>query len=97
MGTPLQVHRDVVHSRSGTVVGRIADKMVFDQSGRYVGTIVDDRLVYRSTDSANVGTFSAPNIAGLASADTCAEHGAGSDHVAELQMHFRRHTLGNPQ
>lgn len=57
-GRPLQVRGDDVHSRSGTYVGRIRSGRVFDPSGRYVGTIVGDRLVYRSTESARLGPIS---------------------------------------
>ena len=49
---PLQVSRDNVHSRSGKIVGRIRGEKVFGTDGRYVGTIVGNRLVYRSTQGA---------------------------------------------
>ena len=68
-GRPLQVSGDKVYSRSGSVVGRIKGKKVFDTHGHYVGTIVSDRLVYRSTDSTEIGSpFSAANHAGTARA-----------------------------
>lgn len=44
-GRPLQVSGDRVYSRSGTVVGRIRSEKVYGTDGRYVGTIVNDRLV----------------------------------------------------
>jgi hypothetical protein len=56
-GRPLQVSRDTVYSQSGQVVGRIKGKRVFGTDGRYVGTIVGDRLVYRSTFSAAIGSL----------------------------------------
>lgn len=49
-GKPLQVTGITVYSRSGKVVGCINGSKVFGINGRYVGTIVGDRLVYRSTD-----------------------------------------------
>ncbi len=69
-GRPLQVSGDRVFSRSGKIVGRIKGKKVFGTNGRYVGTIARDRLVYRSTDSASLGSpFSAANRAGSARAN----------------------------
>jgi hypothetical protein len=69
-GRPLQVSGDIVYSRSGKVVGKINNNKVYGTDGHYVGTIVGDRLVYRSTDSASVGsTFSASNRAGTARAN----------------------------
>ncbi len=69
-GRPLQVSGETVYSRSGTVIGRIRGNKVYGTDGRYVGTITGDRLVYRSTDSAGVGSsFSAANRAGSATAN----------------------------
>lgn len=69
-GKPLQVSGNTVYSCSGKVVGRIKGKKVYGTDGRYVGTIVNDRLVYRSTDSAGVGSsFSPANRAGTAKAN----------------------------
>ena len=69
-GRPLQVSGDKVYSRSGTVVGRIKQDRVFGTDGRYVGTIVGERLVYRSTHSAQASSFfSAANRAGSARAN----------------------------
>ena len=69
-GKPLQVSGNTVFSRSGIVVGRIKGEKVFGTDGRYVGTIVHDRLVYRSTQSAGVSSpFSAANRAGTARAN----------------------------
>lgn len=66
-GRPLQISGETVYSRSGTVIGRIRGEKVYAPDGRYVGTIAGDRLVYRSTDSASVGSsFSATNRAGSA-------------------------------
>ena len=69
-GKPLQVSGDLVYSKSGKIVGKIRAEKVFGTDGRYVGTIVDDRLVYRSTHSSSIGsTFSAPNHSGTAKAN----------------------------
>lgn len=69
-GRPLQVNADKVYSRSGNVVGRIKGKKVYGTDGQYVGTIVRDRLVYRSTDSATINSpFAAANRVGTAKAD----------------------------
>lgn len=68
-GRPLQVSGNIVYSKSGKVVGRIQGEKVFGTNGRYVGTIVNDRLVYRSTQSATISSsFTAANIAGTARA-----------------------------
>lgn len=69
-GRPLQVSGDTVYSRSGKVVGRIRGTKVFGPNGRYVGSIVGDRLVYRSTDSASISSpFAAADRAGSAKAN----------------------------
>lgn len=68
-GRPLQVSGETVYSRSGKVVGRISGDRVYGPSGRYVGTIDGGRLVYRSTESAMVGSsFSASSVVGSAQA-----------------------------
>jgi len=68
-GRPLQVSGETVYSRSGKVVGRIKGEKVYGTDGRYVGTIASGRLVYRSTDSAGIGSpFSAANRARSAQA-----------------------------
>jgi hypothetical protein len=69
-GRPLQVSGETVYSRSGQPVGRIKGSKVFGTDGRYVGTIVGERLVYRSTDSASIGSpFAAAHRAGSARAN----------------------------
>ncbi len=66
-GKPLQVSGDYIYSRSGIPVGKKNGDKVFGPDGRYVGTIVGDRLVYRSVDSACIGSpFSVANRCGLA-------------------------------
>ena len=73
-GKPLSRRGDDVFSASGTYVGRVSGSRVHDPNGRYVGTLDGDRLVYRSTDSATIGSPSAPS-AGSGSATA---HAAGS-------------------
>lgn len=69
-GKPLEVSGDIVYSRSGKVVGRINGSKVLSPNGRYVGSIDGDRLVYRSTDSAVIGSpFSISNRAGFGRAN----------------------------
>lgn len=64
-GKPLQVSGNKVYSKSGKIVGKIQEKKVFGTNGRYIGTIVNDRLVYRSTHSSSLGSsFSASNRSG---------------------------------
>jgi hypothetical protein len=53
-GKPLQVVGNTLYSASGHVLGRVRDAKVFAQDGSYVGTVVDDRLVFRSADSSRV-------------------------------------------
>lgn len=70
-GRPLQVSGNTVYSRSGEVVGRIQGDKVYGTDGRYVGTITNGRLVYRSTDSAGIGSpFWTANRAGSAQANS---------------------------
>jgi hypothetical protein len=69
-GRALQVSGDLVYSRSGKVVGRINGQKVSGANGRYVGTIINDRLVHRSTDNAVIGSSSSgANRTGFAMAN----------------------------
>lgn len=69
-GRPLQVSGDALYSRSGTYLGSISNGKVYDPSGRYAGTVDSDRVVYRSSDSASVGSSTiSGNRAGVASAN----------------------------
>ena len=69
-GRPLQVHGDKVYSRSGQYVGRIRDGKIFDASGRYAATIVNDRAVYRSIHSARIiSASSSGNRSGIAASN----------------------------
>lgn len=65
-GRPLQVSG---YSRSGKVVGRISANKVHGTDGRYIGTIDNDRLVYRSAESARMSSpFPAASHVGSAAA-----------------------------
>ena len=69
-GRPLQRYGDDLFARSGKQVGRIRGRKVFGPDGRYAGTIDSDRVVYRSTDSAEISSPFAPTrSAGTASAN----------------------------
>jgi hypothetical protein len=70
-GRPLEVTGNEVYSRSGAIVGRIQRDNVFGTDGRYVGTIVGDRLVHRSTDSAGISSsFTGSSRVGSAQASS---------------------------
>ncbi len=51
-GRLLQRSGNHLHSRSGRYLGQLQNGKVFDPDGRYSGTIVGDRVVYRTIDSA---------------------------------------------
>jgi len=57
-GRLLQLLGNNLHSRSGHYLGQVHNGKVFDRNGRYGGTLVGDRVVYRTVDSAAVGTAS---------------------------------------
>ncbi|MFJ5927658.1 hypothetical protein ACIQF6_34190 [Kitasatospora sp. NPDC092948] len=68
-GVPLSRRGDDVHDSSGRHVGKIQGGKVYGPSGRYVATLVGDRLVYRSTDSATIsGPFAPSPTAGTGAA-----------------------------
>lgn len=50
-GEPLEVSRSAVYAGIGHPVGRISGRTVFGTDGRYLGTILRDQLLYRSTDT----------------------------------------------
>ncbi len=69
-GRPLRRSGDNLFSRSGIQAARIRGNKAYGPNGRYVGTLVGDRLVYRSTDSAAISSaFAAARQAGSASAN----------------------------
>lgn len=73
-GRPLQVSGDDIFDERGVHVGRRRGDKVYAPDGSYAGTIVGDRVVYRSTDSASLG----PSFAPSARAGTGTTRRAGS-------------------
>lgn len=68
-GRPLRQSGSDLFARSGTHVAKLKGKKAYGPDGRYVGTLVGNRLVYRSTDSASIGSaFAQRAHAGTASA-----------------------------
>lgn len=61
-GRPLSVSGADIYDERGRQVARISGNKAFSPSGRYVGTIVGDRLIYRATDSASIGGAFAPGV-----------------------------------
>lgn len=51
-GRLLQRIDDHLFSRSGRYLGQVVNLKIYDPNGRYCGTIVGDRVVYRTIDSA---------------------------------------------
>ena len=69
-GRPLRRSGDNLFSGSGTQVARVRGDKAYGPDGSYVGTIVGDRLIYRSTHSASMGSpFAQSSRAGSASAN----------------------------
>lgn len=69
-GRPLQRSGDKLYARSGRYIGLIRNGKVYDPAGRYAGTIVGDRVIHRSTDSATIASPSvSANRAGTARAN----------------------------
>jgi hypothetical protein len=58
-GRLLQRWGNHLHSRSGRYLGQVDNGKVFGPDGRYCGTIVGDRVVYRTIDSAATRAASA--------------------------------------
>jgi hypothetical protein len=61
-GIPLKVSGERIYNPSGRQFGRTKASKVYGSDGRYVGTIVGDRLIYRSTDSAAMGSSFVPSM-----------------------------------
>jgi hypothetical protein len=77
-GQPLQQRGDLFYSARGAVASRRKGGKVFGTDGRYVGTVVGDRLVFRTWDGAGIGgAFAAAGIgaSGMAPAAASALHG----------------------
>lgn len=79
-GRPLSVSGDDLFARSGTHVARLRGGKAYGPGGRYVGTLVNDRLIYRSTDSASICAPFAPRAgAGHAFANRAATSAWGDE------------------
>jgi hypothetical protein len=57
-GRLLQRIDNRLYSRSGRYLGQVEILKIYDPTGRYCGTIVGDRVVYRTIDSAAGGEAS---------------------------------------
>jgi len=69
-GRPLHRSGDNLFAASGTHVARLRGDRAYSPNGSYVGTLVNDRLIYRSTDSATIGSpFVQISRAGFAAAN----------------------------
>jgi hypothetical protein len=73
-GVPIKVNNQQVFNPSGHQFGRVKGTKVHGPDGRYIGTIVGDRLIYRSADSATIGSPFIPSI----SSPSIRAHHAGS-------------------
>jgi hypothetical protein len=80
-GRPLKVSGDDLFARSGEHVARLRGGKAYGPDGRYVGTVVnDDRLIFRSTDSASVSSPFAPRaVVGHATANRVATAAWGDE------------------
>jgi hypothetical protein len=69
-GRPLKVDGDDVFDRSGRQVARLRGRTLHGCDGRYVGTLIGDRVVYRASDDTTISSPFAPrSVAGSAKAD----------------------------
>ena len=59
-GRPLKISGQDLFSRSGRHVARMRNGKAYGPDGRYVGTILNDRLIYRSTNSASISRVFVP-------------------------------------
>ena len=73
-GVPLEIRGDAVFNPRGENFGYVQGDRVLGLDGQYRGSLVDGRLVHRSTDSAVLGSARAAT-AGSGSAHA---HSAGS-------------------
>jgi len=64
-GRLLQRVDNRLYARSGRYLGHVENQKVFDPDGRYCGTLVGDRVVYRTIDSAAVSAASAAAASGV--------------------------------
>lgn len=73
-GRLLQRSGTHLHARSGRYLGQLQNGKVFDPDGRYCGTIVGDRVVYRTIDSA--ATVAASTVAACTSSTNADRSGS---------------------
>jgi hypothetical protein len=55
-GVPIAVHGDRVYDPAGRNFGYLRADKLFGLDGRYRGTVIGDRLVYRASQSAGVSS-----------------------------------------
>ena len=67
-GVPLTTRGDRIYNPAGENFGYVRTDRVFGLNGRYRGTIVGDRLVYRPTGSGGASRAATPRIAPAARA-----------------------------
>lgn len=60
-GRPLGVSGNRIFNRDGLEVARLRSDRAYGPNGRYVGTVVNDRLIYRSTNSASISSPFSPS------------------------------------
>jgi len=63
-GRPLLREDDDLFGTTGTHVARLREEKAYDKRGRYVGTLVEDRLYYRVGDSLAIGEPYIPQVHG---------------------------------
>ena len=61
-GLPLERRGDDIFDSRGRHVARMRGTKAFNSRGHYLATLVGDRLVYRSTDSAALASVFAPRV-----------------------------------
>lgn len=83
-GIPLRLQGTAVFNPAGQNFGYVQGDKVYDLSGRYRGTVVSGRLIYRSTDSATIGSARA---ATAGSASATAPHAASAAWGDEPNIH----------
>lgn len=79
-GRPLRQSGNDLFSRSGAHIAKLKGKKAYGPDGRYVGTLIGKRLVYRSTDSATiVSSFAQRSHAGTALARAAGSNSSGEE------------------
>jgi hypothetical protein len=73
------VYGDDIFDRSGRQVGRRRGGKVYGPDGKYAGTIESDRVLYRSVDSATLGSPFAPQRLGASGLANAARSGLSGE------------------